>query len=611
MVAASQKNWHSLTIAFVGRVLRRSAILIVGGAAAGCTRDLPTAPPPEKASNTAAPTARGGMVDLTTLERFRVSLNASGSMKPGESITLQFAVQGLIDTRDAEIRLSMPEYEASKSANSSAAYHVPVNTPLPALLSEHVSLPAGASIQRTMSVRVPYRGYYRVVVSVFKRSDEPTLVKGHYVPEATHRTLWLFVAPSKGRVTPDFDQSIIPDGMMLQPGPLRELHKPSAVRQDGTKFGKSPSSTRVMSDLAPSGCQSYNVVCGNIVYYNQDDNAYEGVMYALLTGDEQDREYGTDMGRYTTETWDASGYFEQNCSAGPATYWDAEIDAVNFGSVTVLPQTLANISPYVGDNCDWDMGQIVVNSTIARVFVNMNAAIDASRSLFNFSASELYVQLYDGGPNGASYYSTGDHNIHLNDNSAANQVWTTFGVFTTAHEYGHAVMNAMYNGLPPSNCPNPHFISQPEDRTCAWSEGWADYHAAATRGTAIGSLYDALEGNSFESVNEDGTQVEGVVAAFLLDITDPANESPYDVIQYPGSYLFNLVKTCRVNSYYVPSTVDQTVYCLEDNVDHSAQSTYFPYSSVLVESNSATKPADWNASNIRTLWKWDLFRVYP
>ena len=43
-VAPSQKKRHSLAIARIGRILRRSVILIVSGIAAGCTRDLPTAP---------------------------------------------------------------------------------------------------------------------------------------------------------------------------------------------------------------------------------------------------------------------------------------------------------------------------------------------------------------------------------------------------------------------------------------------------------------------------------------------------------------------------------------------------------------------------------------
>lgn len=256
------------------------------------------------------------------------------------------------------------------------------------------------------------------------------------------------------------------------------------------------------------------------------------------------------------------------------------------------------------------MGNIVVNSIQGAIFANLNATVYSSRNLFGYSRDEIEVELFSGSSTAPSYFSPYDYHIHINDNTASGDVWGSSGVFTVAHEYGHAVMWSLYTGLPLDNCPSPHYVNASEDRTCAWVEGWADYHAVAVRGSAS-ALYPEFESNFYFQPGTDGTTVEGVVAAFLADITDQSADSPNDDLGYPGSYLLNVVKTCRVSpnggATPIPNTVDDVIYCLEDQVDATARNTFFPYSTVTSESNSATKPSTWSQSSIRSLWKAELF----
>ena len=112
---------------------------------------------------------------------------------------------------------------------------------------------------------------------------------------------------------------------------------------------------------------------------------------------------------------------------------------------------------------------------------------------------------------------------------------------TVVHEYGHVVMNNVYEGAFPTNdCPNPHFITFPGAPTCGWTEGFADFwplfsnelydgDALATNNGPVYNFVPNQGGINLESRNAgmfaDGDWVEGNIAGALWDIYDNLNDN--------------------------------------------------------------------------------------
>jgi len=109
---------------------------------------------------------------------------------------------------------------------------------------------------------------------------------------------------------------------------------------------------------------------------------------------------------------------------------------------------------------------------------------------------------------------------------------------TVLHEMGHSVMYNIYTDMPESNCPDPHYLMQHSHVNCAWTEGWAHvWHMWTTNdpihGYSGGGGFD-LESPTWGDGNDEGSDVEGRVAAAVWDITDSAIDG-YD--RFSGSWL--------------------------------------------------------------------------
>jgi len=113
----------------------------------------------------------------------------------------------------------------------------------------------------------------------------------------------------------------------------------------------------------------------------------------------------------------------------------------------------------------------------------------------------------------------------------------------------------------------------------------------------------------------DGALIEATVAAFLYDVTDPANES-HDAVAAPGSYMRDIVDTCQVlqSSSWIPASgIDHLVYCMEDDVasEVTGSGVWFTTrgTSPTAQSSSASTSGGWGWSqaNIRALWVWNLY----
>ena len=426
------------------RVPRYLTILSLGVIAACFNGDEVVAPSP---AAVASSSVGGEYEDIPGVSRFTVDVGASGSFKPGQPLKLTIAATGVLDTRDIELLITMPEFEVAKGAPNPAAFSVPMKTKLPPVASWRQSLGAGSTIQREASVNVPLPGYYHLVASALTRSVEPVVVGGRSVQDVAHKDIWILVSASGGRVTSSFDRSLLPPGVVPQPGPFRA---PPVRSRGGASTTTAGTNAALMLD--PYCRYTTNVLCGNVVYYNYDASQYEPVPSAYIYGDYVDQAYGTHTGGWALNT-ESDGYFEIPCNGSSATYFDGKLDASNYGVVTISPPTMGSFQPYAGDACDWNWGNIIVdNHEVARVYTNLNVTIPASRSFFGTSRGAITVEIFNGGSNGASYFSAFDGKIHINRQATNSQIWGTFGVFTAAHEYGHALQWSAA-GFPPLSVP--------------------------------------------------------------------------------------------------------------------------------------------------------------
>ncbi len=143
---------------------------------------------------------------------------------------------------------------------------------------------------------------------------------------------------------------------------------------------------------------------------------------------------------------------------------------------------------------------------------------------------------------------------------------------------------------------------------CAFSEGFADY----------GGYYidpddgrtDDIQTRYEDPPNGDPAEVEGNVAALILDLIDSDSESGDDT-NYSPYYIVDVFKSCevRVKKFGVTLTHDRDdvsdyVWCLENRVVKSVHDQKFPGGPKAPESaqESASEPSDWDANDIRTTW---------
>jgi hypothetical protein len=253
---------------------------------------------------------------------------------------------------------------------------------------------------------------------------------------------------------------------------------------------------------------------------------------------------------------------------------------------------------------------------VAWLFTQMRLSVDSSRSFFQESRGELGVN-YDGASTtGTPYYSTSDDHVHWF--GSAN--YGDYGRFGATHEYGHALAEKSLSGSLGGACPSSgHYIDGSYNLTCAFSEGWADYHSVAARGPDAGFYYTAIKGNQFYH-GGDGSIIEAPVASFLFDlsarsdVSDIVNGSEL-ALHYPGHYVAEEFRVCEILPRNPPlrrtNGIDDFSYCLERRVDYSIETTYFqtrPYStSAAGIFDNVSQPSTWNPDNIRRVWLRKLY----
>lgn len=603
---------------------------------AGCSDDGESPTEPSESQAQFGTPSSDNLSDLGTrsLARFNVDVQASGSFQPGKPIQLTVTARANLATRDAEVRLILPEVAAAR-LSSWETVEVPVEVPLPAEATQRSSLVRGQTVRQQTSVTIPKPGYYMVVASVLQRSDEPPTENGQLVQNVAHEVIWLWIDENGGRVTREFDRSLFPAGARPQSGPLGSKRAPPRMRPRRSNADGAAGQNRLLPSMT-TAASSASEMHYQVTYWHQDSAKYVPLAKAAakyVRYDSQGNYYDQAM---VSTAFDGTVQIPCLQEGGlPSGSYELRI-YLRSGTVQV---NNPNFVGHFWGEFMWDCGyaiEVSVESSPSHVFTNMNRTISASETFFSYRRPFIDVDLVSDTissycpVSGFSGRCNRDDYIRIGTQTSKTygpQVWGTNGVFVQAHEYGHAFHEKALGGFYwyYKNCGYHSLTALAASMQCALPEGFANYYAVATRGTATGYEY-AWETNYYYVTfldRSDGSKSEAAIAAFLYDITDSnrwgigtpgdALDESHDAVSYPGSYVADIIANCKVQNsvdgpWYANDGVDHVVYCFERRVDSAVtgSTTYFNSRNTdPVAQNQSTGPSDPNA--IRKLWLWNLY----
>lgn len=548
--------------------------------------------------------------ELDGAQAFDVELHVTGALLPNRPISISALARANTNVDNAEFKIAAPEFVVAE-ANEWSDRRARSSGAIRALVSERSSAAAGSRKHLTTQLTVKQPGYYRVVASAL--ATELTSANSQLIQTEVHRDAWLLITDAGGRITSEFEVGLIPMGMIPQPGPFRPIRGgTSAIRRDASMASRNASTMDDWSDH------------WRLEYYNNTTGTYDPIPYVYITVTYYEDDYQGNEVELHTETVGASaadGSFAVYCAGMNYNqryqltgYLSNGLVAIHLGSSGMGGNNASDCatnsaaSPY----------RAGMESNKAHVWVNMNRDIAASRQFFGTSRGQMLVKVYNTGT-GANYSASAD-DIEI----WYNNIWGSFGRFTAAHEYGHALHEKGLGGNAASgSCPSPHRIDQATNLRCALSEGFASYHASA-----VDAAYFNLESADYtygctayyasgacmtRATTRDGSIVEGAVASFLNDLTDSASDTG-DSTTYPGLYVADIIRTCRVNTQVGISRIngiDYMSYCLELGVDPVITYNYFrtrTESAYNIYSEYAAEPASWSSTAVRYTWLWNLYR---
>ncbi len=551
-------------------------------ALAACSDQPTSVPNPSQIQNPVV--ERIEETDLAADERFDIRLEVSGSLASGDALVARATASSKVSTAEAEISIRIPQL-ALIGPNGTTARDV-VGQPIAPRGSRVASMRSPTPNVVTSETIIPAPGYYQVIASVVKRSDEPDELNGRHVLPARHTSLWVYVDEKGGRVTEKYDPTVIPSTWVRGPGRARLKKRPNDSALSRT------TAQQTVAAMDPT------IGLRQAVYYNFNTASYLPAVGVQATWQIYDTIDHSGYGGGGWET-DANGYWVAPCMYLNQ-YADVEFKFLN-SHVEVQP-TAPGYGEWEMSGCTEDFYVNELPAEPTHVFQNLRVIAPTAKAMFSpWTRGRVLVWV---NLSASSQYSRWTDQITIAD------VWTDFGGFTHAHEYGHAFHEKALGGMSDDSggCPSPHFLYfLPSNLGCAYREGFADYFAIAVFPSGSGHFVNDIESNA-QFGGGDGSRYEGAFAAFLYDLTDPANELK-DSMQYPYEYVASTFKSCQVVIGGRAHGTDHFVYCFERAVDPWVSANYFPTRNTppTFVSPGAPAPAGWSQAAVRTNWRWNMY----
>ena len=482
---------------------------------------------------------------------------------------------------------------------------------LPVKLESNSAFSAGGAVTQSVDFSVEEPGIYSVIASAKSkkvRADETTAL----VQPVVHEILWLLVDETDGRVLDGYDPDAIPEGYRRQPGPFREVRPGAEAGEDGQGG--------LAASFASSASCGSNEVCVEVSYFDSDletSLAVPDVYYEYTIADGQ-----TDYLEYEADGYtDEDGVFKLGCpSVGEDVSGSVSLD----NSVArIVPNARAgSFNVGLGD-CGHKL-DIVVSADEGRTWTNAMYSIGNSRDQMN-SRSKINIAVNQPSRYPNCHWDRTTTTIKMLNTKDDDCIWGGYGVFAFAHEYGHAVHEELGGGIQSINygCSR-HYPGAPvETLSCAYKEGWANYHALITLPTEVypsnrikpdrRAIESKYENNSFYSSGMDGSLDEGPVMSFFYDLFDGGSGESHDLLDLDVQDVLSVMGSCKVlvsGSWIRPAGIDHLIWCLENQVDSdiTGGDDYFttrdPHPTKENQSNHS-----WNETHVRKLWLKNLYNV--
>ena len=588
-------------------------------------------------------TGAGKLGAPASMDRFSVDVRASGSFRPGQPIQITVTGAARLSTGNTTVQLLLPEVAAAERGGWSRMEYGPGGAVQPALVARQ-AMSRGQSLTRTANITIPRPGYYQVIATVVQSEETPTdeqPADNALVQNVAHDEIWIWVSESGGRATESFEPNRIPESMHRVPGPLTPVTQaPPTARTDAAEGPRTQRAvaTRPRASHAPiSGWVDIHAM-----YMNQDiknpDNTYgalrpipnaryEFIVYNRL---------GTQVQIAPGDT-DAQGLAYMQCYSD-ANGWGRYKLKVYLDNTRVTMAEQLVLETQVRDfatTCGTVANEQALTGNLpkerAHVFQNLDRAIRNADAFFGRQRGDITVAMSSTHSYSTYEWGTAARRLIIATNPAAGyggQIWGTFGAFVQAHEYGHAYHNDVlggveryyYNPYPTPVCPSLHYMQDYTNLQCALAEGFADYFAVSALPGGTGKVQTDMEAaiyspsatNTFQKpAGSNGSIIEGAVASFFYDITDPANET-HDQTQYPGTYVAEIVRSCQVyaGAWRMNNGVDDIAYCFLGTIyDKERFTTRSPAPTGVSETATEPEIYDTRFWKIRKNYMKNLFGV--
>ena len=540
--------------------------------------------------------------DLTIEKRFDLQVDVQGSLKPGHPIHLTLRGTANFATKDADVRLSLPEVAAAEKSGWDII-EVPIDEQTRPHVSVRRGFEAGESFRERTTITIPEPGYYLVMATAEQRSNDSYTDRPHVVGDISGKELWLWIDEHAGRVTERFDTTLFsPDTRKLR-GPRSHKNKVPRMRKkgstiacviianpDGTTTGDcgEPPPTSEWPNNPPPPPPSATMAI-QLAYDKAGGKG--GHSYAPLPGARYTYVLTNSVTGATLRQ--GAGITDQSGNAHPVIDClgptnertiRLEVFTENWASKVTYGSSTAGAGVYTG-SCGGAI-MLLADMFMGHTYMNMLKTAEGHQSAFSQpTPRQIPVAMND--LNRTNYfYSIPEVRIAR----TYEMVFGTYGAFVAAHEWGHMwhdkflVPSGASNGLMRyyANCPVPHPPANKSTLPCAFGEAFADWYSVVVRGADTGPWVGYFEENFFYkqcqqgapvgNINldcvDDGSIVEGAVAAFLHDLTDDTPHETDDPLRFTPSQVQNLVASCNVrlpnsNSSIPYTGIDHLIYCME------------------------------------------------
>lgn len=563
---------------------------------------------------------------LKHVDRLTNDVEVRGPLKPGQPVKITLTATSHLQTKEVRARLYLPELSVLRRGPDPSGRPAvfPVGEKLPAAAKFNRGMGKGQSIRRQVTIRPEKSGYYMVSAAVWAPDAEQLTEEGVPIDNTTSKEFWIWISKDGGKITETFDPTLFPESYHPAPGPLTSESEPPA-------FQIQSESTDMKSHESSS-----NTTAIRFTYFDPIEGKVFGISGARIRVKEEN-EYSGDV-EYYTDVTDQNGNVNFPCSSGGYGYASYEGTYRASGDeFTVLNNSdnsvLARGSTYEAA-CGYTF-EARVSTSQYFVWQEMKRIKRRSENFYGgLSRGSITVHLESDADN--AFYRikwNGDEKIVLDKDTYGTSNLSEYDIKTMAHEYGHAFHEKAIGGYAvEGSCPDPHYLAGAHDLDCAFQEGYAQFHAAVT----------VADSNEFRTVIEDapdnyiypatfgdgdptdGSIIEGTVAAFLYDLTDPKNES-HDDLNLPGSYVADVIGSCggRANGggFFEANGVDHLVACFQlqkppYSEKYNEADYYFDTRSYSLRADgyiteNADEPSGWNRPDIRKLWHRTLYDGTP